>query len=741
MTKGPNCTEAGCTGRIATDGYCDTCGTKAAPARRPVKAAAPASPPAAAPPAAPVAPRPGGATAGTLVTGSARSSGSRRGGTSRTTSRRTSSIGAGIVDVPPAAATDPASVILAKPVVAENKRFCSKCGAPVGRARPDAPQGRTSGICSQCRHRFDFEPKLQPGTIVGGQYEVAGCLAHGGLGWIYLARDKAVNGRWSVLKGLLDSGDEAAMRVAVAEKQFLAELSHPGIVEIFNFVTHQGSGYIVMEYVGGPSLKQILKRRQEANGGQPDPLPVEQALAYVLAILPAFTYLHSRTIVYCDFKPDNLIQIGGDVRMIDMGAVRRIDDANPDVYGTVGFQAPEIATDGPSVASDIYTIGRTLAVLTLDFKGYQKELVHALPDPSGHPALQFDSFHRLLLKATAPHPDDRFQTAAELGDQLLGVMREVVALETGRPQPTPSTVFGPAPDDGSLPPLAIDPADPAAAFLANLAAADPRAVITEIEAAIGAGQLQDTIEVRLRRARASIDSGKDGAAASRSQLDQIEAENPWEWRSIWLRGILALATGDLAGATSAFDRCRSEVPGEVAPKLAAAMAAERAGQLDVASRLYDTVVRVDPGYIAATRGLARTRAAAGDVTGALAAFDRIPTSHRARAAAQIEAARMLLVAGRFAEAETRLAQATLDGGRRAQLEAELFEAARRRLADGTGQAGVAFPPSLGGQPFTVRGLSLGLERALLRQARFAATAPERYALVDRADAVRPLTVL
>ena len=745
MTKGPSCTEPGCTGRVAADGYCDTCGTKAAPAKRPVKA--PAAKAAAAPPAAPVsaaAPstsRPGGATTGTLVTGSARSSGSRRGGTSRTTSRRTSSIGAGIVDVPPAAAADPASVILASPVVAENKRFCSKCGAPVGRSRPDNPQGRTSGICSQCRHRFDFEPKLQPGTIVGGQYEVAGCLAHGGLGWIYLARDKAVNGRWSVMKGLLDSGDEAAMRVAVAERQFLAELSHPGIVEIFNFVTHQGSGYIVMEYVGGPSLKQILRRRQEAAGGKPDPLPVEQALAYVLAILPAFAYLHSRAIVYCDFKPDNLIQIGGDVRMIDMGAVRRIDDTNPDVYGTVGFQAPEIATDGPSVASDIYTIGRTLAVLTLDFKGYQKELVHSLPDPADHPGLQFDSFHRLLLKATAPHPDDRFQTVAELGDQMLGVMREVVALRTGRSQPTPSTVFGPAPDDGSLPSLAIDPADPAAAFLANLVSADPRAVMAEIDAAVATGQLQETIEVRLRRARASIDTGKDSAPATRSQLDRIEAEDPWEWRSIWLRGILALATGDLVGAAAAFDRCRSEVPGEVAPKLAAAITAERAGQLDVASRLYDTVVQVDPSYIAATRGLARSRAAAGDVTGALAAFDRIPTSHRARAAAQIEAVRMLTAAGRFAEAETRLAHATLDGGRRAQLEAELFVAARHRLTDGAGQAGVAFPPSLGGQPFTVRGLSLGLERALLRQARFAATEIERYALVDRATAERPLTVL
>ena len=83
-------------------------------------------------------------------------------------------------------------------------------------------------------------PQLDPGDLLGGQYEVVGCLAHGGLGWIYLARDKAVNDRWVVLKGLLNQGDEAAMTAAVAERRFLAEIEHPNIVEIYNFVTVRG---------------------------------------------------------------------------------------------------------------------------------------------------------------------------------------------------------------------------------------------------------------------------------------------------------------------------------------------------------------------------------------------------------------------------------------------------------------------------------------------------------------------
>src|SRR5206468_1305851 len=144
------------------------------PATPPPAAAGPRAappPPAARPPAGPAGPA---GPSGTAGTGSSRSQGSRRTGTTRTTSRRTSAIGAGLVDVAPAPTIDPATVVLADPTVSEDKRFCSNCGAPVGRARPDAPEGRLKGVCSQCRHRFDFEPKLGPGTIVGGQYEVAG---------------------------------------------------------------------------------------------------------------------------------------------------------------------------------------------------------------------------------------------------------------------------------------------------------------------------------------------------------------------------------------------------------------------------------------------------------------------------------------------------------------------------------------------------------------------------------------
>ena len=76
---------------------------------------------------------------------------------------------------------------------------------------------------------------------------------------------------WVVLKGLLDSEDKAAAAAAVAERQFLAEVKHPNIVQIYNFVQHGDAGYIVMEYVGGESLRE-LRNRTRAETGAPLPL-------------------------------------------------------------------------------------------------------------------------------------------------------------------------------------------------------------------------------------------------------------------------------------------------------------------------------------------------------------------------------------------------------------------------------------------------------------------------------------
>ncbi|MFC4186862.1 MULTISPECIES: serine/threonine-protein kinase [Streptomyces] len=375
---------------------------------------------------------------------SVRSSGSASGSTSGR-----NRLGAGLVLVPDVPRPDPRTAVMENPEVPERKRFCSRsdCGAPVGRARGDRP-GRTEGFCTKCGHPYSFVPKLHSGDVVHGQYEVAGCLAHGGLGWVYLAVDRAVSDRWVVLKGLLDTGDQDAMAAAISERRFLAEIEHSNIVRIYNFVEHldqrTGSldGYIVMEYVGGKALKEIANGRRTPDGRR-DPLPVEQACAYGIEALEALGHLHSRNLLYCDFKVDNAIQTEDQLKLIDMGAVRRMDDDESAIYGTVGYQAPEVAEAGPSVASDLYTVARTLAVLTFDFQGYTNVFVDSLPDPDNIEVFRrYESFYRLLVRATDPDPARRFASASEMAEQLTGVLREVVALQTGRPRPALSTLFG-----------------------------------------------------------------------------------------------------------------------------------------------------------------------------------------------------------------------------------------------------------------------------------------------------------
>jgi serine/threonine-protein kinase PknG len=736
------CEQPGCTG-VIEDGYCNVCGLAPAKVR-----AASARPGAGSAPAvvAGTGPVSGRATGTEGSTGS-RASGTHRAGSTRTRTTGRGRLGAGLVEVPPIAYRDPAGAIMVNPVVSEDKRFCASCGQPVGRSKDGKP-GRTEGFCRVCGHAFSFAPKLVAGNVVAGQYEVVGCLAHGGLGWIYLAKDRNVSDRWVVMKGLLDSGDEDAMAAAVAERRFLAEVEHPNIVKIFNFVQYKGDGYIVMEYVGGESLKDILKKRREANGGKPDPLPVAQAIAYMLEVLPAFGYLHRFGLIYCDFKPDNVIQQDDALKLIDLGGVRRLDDAVSAVYGTVGFQGPEIADAGPSVASDLFTVARTLAVLSIDFRGYQSTFQFTLPGPDEVPLFAtYDSLYRFLLKATAGNPDDRFQSADEMADQLIGILREIVAAQDRNPRPATSTVFtgevhprAESPDWHLLPSLRVPTDDPAAGLLASMTVTDPSEIVAVLRTAT-----VRSVEVELRLARALIDAGDPTAAEQ--VLAAVQAEDPWEWRVAWYRGLLALANHDAAGARAAFDTVYRNVPGELAPKLAAGVAAESAGDYAGAAGLYDIVSRTDPAFTTASFGLARCRVALGDRAGAVEAFNRVPESSSSYLEAQVGAARAMI--GVTAQSAPGISEITnacatvdhlaLDGKQRASLVRDFLEAALGLIA--TGRLHPDPKVTILGEPLVERRLRLGLERAYRSLAHLAPTRQERIELVDLANQVRPKTLV
>ncbi len=739
------CRQPGCTGKIM-DGYCDVCGMPPSHTSLTSRSGAAGS----------------RGTAGTGTTGT----GTTRTGTTRTGSTRSSGrrgmLGAGLVEVPRVPYRDPSTAVLSDPQVAEGKRFCSSCGEPVGRGRGDRP-GRTEGFCPKCGTRFSFTPKLRPGDLVGGQYDVLGCLAHGGLGWIYLAKDRNVSDRWVVLKGLLDSGDADAMAAAAAERAYLAEVEHPNIVKIYNFVQHDGDGYIVMEYVGGQSLKDILLQQPQPRGEKH--LPLAQAIAYALEVLRAFEYLHAQGLVYCDFKPDNVIQSEEQLRLIDLGGVRRLDDPDGAIYGTVGYQAPEIAEQGPSISSDLYTVGRTLAVLSFPFKGYTRKYVHSLPPRSEVPVLQrFESFDRFLRRATHYEPSERFQDAAEMAEQLTGVLREVLAAEGQKPPPAPSGLFGPerfasrmagGQEDGSaLPPVPpavaaaslpvplVDGEDPAAAFVAELSALEPGQVV---EAAANAPER--TPEVLLALARARIELGD--VAAADALLDEAASRLPGDWRIDWYRAVALLAAGNVAAAAPRFDRLYGLLPGEKAPKLALAHCREKTDPAD-AIRLYKMVWDTDQSYINAAFGLARVHLAAGDRPAAIAALDEVPKISIRYVPAQI-AAIATAVRGRspgevtpdeLLAAGDRLNALDLDAESRERLTAEILEAALDWLLAGQGRAlGPGGTPTLLGAPLSEIPLRRMLEETYRELARRTRDRDECRRLVDSANAVRPRTLL
>ena len=726
-------------GDLDPQGYCDRCGLKTVddPGAADLS---PLSAKTAAPRQPGTSPRTGTPRSGT--TRAARTSAAS--GTGARAGRR--------VEVPPPDIKNEQDVLLDNPSIPESKRFCGKpgCNEPVGRGRDGQP-GRTEGFCRKCRHPFSFAPKLAAGALVFDQYEVAGCIAHGGLGWIYLARDLKV-GRWVVLKGLLSNDNIDVIR---SELQFLAAVDHPNIVKAYNFVEHDDEQYIVMEYVRGTTLRKTLEDRRAANNGEADPLPATHSITFMLEVLPAFAYLHSLGLLYCDFKTDNVIRTDSALKLIDLGAVYRMDDTTSAIYGTPGYQAPEIGDTGPTIPSDLYTVGRTLAVLCIDARGFQSTYRESLPPPDDVPLFaRHDSLYRFLVRATAADPDDRFQSADEMADQLNGVLHEIVAAESGVPWPEPSSTFTTElrtnlddPGDWrALPTPLLAPDDPAAAFLASLgvAATEPEDVLALLEHAP-----ERTVEVQLREARTLIEAGRHDDADT--LLTEIALADPWEWRVTWTTGLNALAQGQFERAWSEFRSVYAALPGEMAPKLAMAYAAECAADVDEAAHWYDIVSTTDPGFTSAVFGLARARVGLGDIAGAIEAYERIPSSSSVYVDAQVAKTEALLdTDARPVTIDDVLAAGSVVEGLtvskeiHARLSAGVLSAALVLVdsTNGTANGSTATTaPTVLGCPFTEQGIRLGLESTFRRLALQSPVGAERIALVDTANELRPRTVL
>lgn len=675
---GPTCQARGsdgerCTGIVDDIGYCGRCGVRALP---------------------PESPRPRAIRTGQRpATGASRSSGSIEFGL------LSSSSGGGpggLRPLPDDADGDPRVALLADPALPEHKRACRNPHCYEGRSGAGRPR-LLEGFCRSCGWGYSFRPPLRPQTVVAERYEVLGAIGRGGLGWVYLAIDQRI-GKYVVLKGLLNTDNPEHRRVAQDELRALANTDHPNIVAVHDTVQHPYAlphpggevdiDYIVMDHIRGQSLLQRYRecRRQGRY------LPILEAGDSVLQALHAVSYLHRMSphgLLYNDFSPDNLMcNKAGRTWLIDLGGVSMIGDTASGSWGKSGYRDPH--DNPPSPQTDIYAVGRTLALLTMPVPGFADGA--SLPGPDTEPLLaRHESFHLLVRRATDPDPARRFASADEMAGQLEAVLREVRAVEEGRPCPGTSTVFGPTtqvvgvgPDEFpavpgdptacalALPDTVVDPADRHAGLLSTLSTTGPRAVLRALDA------LPDpTRETRLRAVRTRLELRADRrvgtsagtaratawAEAWRAHLDRRDAdarhgfaqvdtelatgspagcgdqyatvdaelsllgtESHGDLRVRWLHGLAALADGHVEEASPIFDEVRRALPGEAAPKLAAGLCAELAGDPATAARHYEVVWRTDHGHVGAAFGLARAQCAVGDPAGAVSTLCAVPPS-------------------------------------------------------------------------------------------------------------------
>jgi tRNA A-37 threonylcarbamoyl transferase component Bud32 len=249
------------------------------------------------------------------------------------------------------------------------------------------------------------------------QFEILECLGRGGMGVVYKARQKSLN-RLVAIKILAPErvkDPRFAGRFA-HEAELLAKLNHPHIVTIHDFGETGGLYYLVMEFINGVNLRDLLREGKMAP---------EQALAIVPPICEALQFAHDHGIVHRDIKPENiLLDRDGRVKIADFGIATIAGDAS-DPSGTPAYMAPEQAAHAPKIdhRADIYALGVVLyEMLTGERPG------NSPVAPSKR--VQIDvRLDEVVLRALEHEPERRFQTAADLRTVVQNVAAE-------RPQPT-----------------------------------------------------------------------------------------------------------------------------------------------------------------------------------------------------------------------------------------------------------------------------------------------------------------
>lgn len=275
------------------------------------------------------------------------------------------------------------------------------------------------------------------------RYEPLHALGGGGMGIVYLCHDRQLDRQVAVkLSGLGRSASQDRIDFALREARSAARLHHPNICPVFDADVCDGVPYLTMAYVDGPTLADELKRC--------GPCPPTAAAKLVRAIAEAMQYAHDQGVVHRDLKPSNILLTPEREPIVtDFGLAVRTDrdtTASGSISGTPHYMAPEQAagdTANIGERTDIFSLGVILfETLTgkVPFDGSAHEVMAKVQRQSLPPVRKVHKgvpkvLERIVAKATARKPDDRYQTMTALSDALSDYLREL------RPKRKPNLLF------------------------------------------------------------------------------------------------------------------------------------------------------------------------------------------------------------------------------------------------------------------------------------------------------------
>ena len=264
------------------------------------------------------------------------------------------------------------------------------------------------------------------GSIINDRYQIIKTLGEGGMANVYLAHDNILdrNVAVKVLRGDL-ANDEKFVRRFQREALSASSLSHPNIVEMYDVGEDDGQYYIVMEYVDGKTLKQVLKQRGH--------LSITEVVDIMLQLTDGLAHAHDAYIIHRDIKPQNIMILSnGMIKITDFGVATALNSTQltqtNSVMGTVHYLPPEQANGkGSTVRSDIYSMGIMMYELLTGLVPYKgesaveialKHLREPLPSVRKVDPTIPQSIENVMIKATTKNPKNRYTDAREMHEDI-----------------------------------------------------------------------------------------------------------------------------------------------------------------------------------------------------------------------------------------------------------------------------------------------------------------------------------